>query len=47
MVVIIILFIAVLSFLWALYALHKEEKTHGKITHAKKELHKEKILFKK
>ncbi|HRN96168.1 MAG TPA: hypothetical protein PLD54_01840 [Candidatus Levybacteria bacterium] len=47
MILLIIVVLVGISFLWAVYALHKEERTHGKITHAKHELHKEKILFRR
>lgn len=46
MVFIIVIGLLIISFLWALYSLYREERTHSKITHAKNELQKEKILFK-
>lgn len=46
MIVGIIIGLFIVAFLWAYIALRKENKTHGKVVHAKKELQKEKILFK-
>jgi hypothetical protein len=46
MAILVIAALIIISFLWALYALQKEEKIHKRISHTRKELHKEKILFK-
>jgi hypothetical protein len=45
MIIIIFSSLFVLSFLWAVFSLYKEEKTHSQISHVKTELQKEKILF--
>lgn len=42
---VIILFI--LSFIWAWWSLYREQKTHKHVQHARRELQKEKILFKR
>lgn len=47
MIFIIIGSLFAISFLWAVYSMFKEEKTHSQITHVKSELQKEKILFRK
>ncbi len=44
---IIIIGLFILSFVWALVALKREQKTHKRVVQAKKELRKEKILFKR
>lgn len=46
MIIGIIIGLLIVSFLWAYIAMVKENKTHGKVIKAKKELQKEKILFK-
>ena len=45
MIIAVIVTLFILAFLWAFIALKKEEKVHGKVVHAKKELKKEKVLF--
>lgn len=47
MIILILGVLLVVSFLWALFSLYKEEKTHKQISHVKDELQKEKILFRR
>ena len=48
MIFFIILFVLlIISFLWSLYSLRKERRGPEEVEHVKKELEKEKILFKK